>query len=170
MACRDSATEADVITTWCEAGERGDADRAAQCLSSEVELVSPITEQFRFVGRAQVHDLLRAAFDVIDDITFVSRLGHGDSYALAYRARIGRQVLEEAQHLRVDAGMITRITLFIRPLPALTALVRTLGPQLARQQHRSGLALLLAGATAPLHAMTRIGDRGVVPLVAPPRR
>lgn len=39
-----------------------------------MELVSPLTEQFRFRGRQQVHDLLTAAFTAMDGIQFHTRL------------------------------------------------------------------------------------------------
>ena len=52
---------------------------------------------------------------------------------------------------------IKTVTLFARPLPALTGLMRALGPELTRQQHRPVLGAWLALSTAPLHAMTRLG-------------
>lgn len=157
-----------VVDRWCEAGERADADAAAACLAPDVELISPLTEQFRFVGREQVGALLAEAFTTISDIRFHTRVGEGTTHALFYRARMGEQPLEEAQLLRLDgAGLISEITLFGRPLPALTTLMRRLGPALARQQGRPALAVVLAAATGPLDAMTRLGERRVVPLAAP---
>jgi len=80
-----------------------------------------------------------------------------------------RGQLEEAQLLRLDsAGLIREITLFLRPLPALTGLVSTLGPALARQQDHPGLARFLADSNAPFHVLTRLGEHHVVPLAAPP--
>jgi len=121
------------------------------------------------VGREQVRELLHAAFAVIDDIQFHTRVGVGETQAVFYRGHLGQQVLEEAQLLRLDsAGLIREITLFLRPLPALTGLMSTLGPALARQQDRPGLARFLAASTAPLHVLTRLGEHHVVPLAAPP--
>jgi hypothetical protein len=169
MTSGDEISEQDIVSQWCAAGEQGDAGKAARCLAPGVELISPLTEQFRFVGLEQVRELLHAAFAVIDDIQFHTRVGIGETQAVFYRAHLGQQVLEEAQLLRLDsAGLIREITLFLRPLPALTGLMSTLGPALARQQDRPGLARFLTASTAPLHVMTRLGEHQVVPLAAPP--
>jgi hypothetical protein len=168
-AVLDDTQGQDPIDRWCRACEQGDAQAAAACLASQVELVSPLTEQFLFRGRQQVHDLLTVAFTAIDDIQFHTRLRDRATRALFYRARIGSQILEEAQLLRLDdAGLIQEITLFIRPLPALTGLMSALGPKLARQQGRPRLAVFLAASAAPLHALARAGDQRIVPLAAPP--
>lgn len=58
------------VRTWRLAGERGDVGLALDALSTDVRLVSPITEQFRFVGTEQVRGLLRVAFGVIKDIRY----------------------------------------------------------------------------------------------------
>lgn len=158
----------DAVSRWCSAGEQKDADAAAACLAAEVELVSPLTEQFRFQGADQVRGLLHAVFAAVDGIHFHTRLGAGSTRAVFYRARLGGQTLEEAQLLRLDdSGLLREITLFTRPLPAVTALMSALGPPLARQQGRPYLAALLAASTAPLRALTRAGDQHVVPLAAP---
>jgi hypothetical protein len=87
---------------------------------------------------------------------------------LSYTGTVRGIALEEAQLLTPDAdGRIRGITLFVRPMPAATALMRALGPELARRQGRRGLAGFLVANTAPLHAMVRFGDRRVVPLAAP---
>ncbi|HEY0814395.1 MAG TPA: nuclear transport factor 2 family protein [Pseudonocardia sp.] len=158
------------IAQWRSAGETGDAQRAIECLAADVQLVSPLTEQFRFRGRAQVGAVLAAGLGAISDIAYHTEL-HDPAKrtcALFYRARIGSTMLEESQLLRLDpAGLISELTLFVRPLPALTALMSALGPALARQDGRPGLAVGLAAATAPLHAATAMGDRFLVPRAAP---
>ncbi|TDO49914.1 hypothetical protein EV643_105143 [Kribbella sp. VKM Ac-2527] len=54
-------------------------------------------------------------------------------------------------------------------MPALTALMITLGPELARRQGRRGLAALMRASTTPVHAMVTFGDRRIVPLTRPPQ-
>ncbi|GAB7191875.1 hypothetical protein NUM3379_25830 [Kineococcus sp. NUM-3379] len=162
----------DVIDRWCRAGEAGDVDAAASCLAPDVEFVSPLTARLRFTGRGEVRDLLAAAFGALEGLRFHTRLDgsspDGSTHALFARARVGGQDLEEAQLLRLDgAGLVREITVFGRPLPALTALMSTLGPRLARGQGRPGLAAVLTAATLPLHTGVLLGDRRVVPLTAP---
>lgn len=165
----ESQQAQDVVARWCRAGEQRDAPAAVACLAPDVELISPLTEQFKFRGPEQVRALLEAAFTAIEDIQFHTRVGDGDIHAVFYRAHLGAQSLEEARLLRLDtAHRIREITLFGRPLPALTGLMAALGPKLARKQGRPGLAAFLAASTAPLHAMTRLGEQRIVPRAAPP--
>ncbi|UOY02064.1 nuclear transport factor 2 family protein [Blastococcus sp. PRF04-17] len=160
----------DVVHRWCSAAEDGDATAAAACLAPDVVLVSPLTERFRFTGRDEVAEVLTAAFGVLDDIRFHTELRDGSAVALYARAHVGREELEEAQLLRLDAqGLIGELTLFVRPLPAVTGLMSALGPALARNGGRRGLAAFLGAATGPLHAMARFGERRVVPLADPGR-
>ncbi len=163
--------DVDMVSRWRRAGEQGDAEAAAACLHQDVTLISPLTDQFRFQGREQVHGLLSAAFSAVSGIHFHTEVRQGSAVVLFYRGRVGHQEMEEAQLLRLDdSGHIREITLFIRTLPALTALMSALGPEYARRRGNRPLAALLSASTAPLHAMTRLGDRGIVPLAAPGRQ
>jgi hypothetical protein len=158
------------IAAWRAAGERGDATAVGPLLAADVEVISPLTEQFRFRGPEQVTAMLAAAFETISDIAFHTQVGAGDTWALFYHARVGRQAVEEAQLLRLDAaGRIRELTLFGRPLPALTAVMADIGPRLLRRQRRPALARLVGALTRPLAVLTRIGERRVVPLADPGR-
>lgn len=166
-----SRSAATTVARWRAAAESGDADAAVDCLSPDIVLSSPLTDQFRLEGTDQLHDFLTAAFTAVEDIRFHTETGQGDTYALVYRARVGSQRFEEAQLLRLDDNaQIREITLFGRPMPALTALMVTLGPELARRQGRRGLAALLRASAAPVHSMVTFGDHRVVPLTAPGAR
>ena len=159
------------VASWRAAAERGDVDAAVACLSRDVVLSSPLTEQFRLEGPDQLRDFLTSAFTTVGDIRYHTQTGEGDAYALFYRARVRSQPFEEAQLMRLDdEAHIKEITLFWRPMPALTALMITLGPELARRQGRLGLAALLRASAAPVHAMVTFGDRRVVPLTRPAAR
>lgn len=171
---RNLSTDADPVarTTayWRSAGENSDADAAGRCLAETVEVISPLTERFRFRGPEQVKEMLTGAFEVISDIRYHTEVGDGPTRALFYYARCGREHVEEAQLLRFDAdGLITELTLFGRPLPGLTAVLAAIGPTLLSRQGRSGTAGVVAAATKPLAATTRIGDRFVVPYADPGR-
>ncbi|MCF4123356.1 nuclear transport factor 2 family protein [Antribacter sp. KLBMP9083] len=156
------------VARWRAAAESGDVDSAVACLSPDIVLRSPLTEQFRLEGSDQLRDFLTEAFIAIEGIRFHTETGQGDTYALVYRARVATQPFEEAQLLRFDDdARIGEITLFGRPMPALTALMTTLGPALARGQGRPGIAALLRASAAPVHAMVTFGDRSVVPLTRP---
>jgi hypothetical protein len=97
-------------------------------------------------------------------------VGDDRTRALFYHARCGRQPIEEAQLIRLNHdGLITEITLFGRPLPGLTAVMRRIVPLILGRQGRSQLGAVLGAATVPLHALTTSGEARLVPL-ADPRR
>ena len=103
------------IDAWRSAGENGDVTAAVACLAPDVEVISPLTAAFRFHGPAQVSDMLASAFEVIHGIRYHTEVGEGDTWALFYHARAGREAVEEAQLLRLDgAGLIRELTLFGR--------------------------------------------------------
>ena len=159
------------ITAWRTAGENGDATAAAACLAPEVEMISPLTAQFRFHGPAQVTDVLASAFEVIHDIRYHTEVGADDTWALFYHGMARREPVEEAQLLRLNGqGLIREITFFGRPLPALTEVMAGIGPRLLRRQRQPGLARLVGLATAPLNAMTKLGERTILPRADPARR
>jgi hypothetical protein len=170
----DAVSEADsydeTIAAWQAAGESGDALAAARCLADDVEVISPLTAQFRFRGRDQVAEMLGAAFDVISGIRFHTAVGTGYTRALFYHAHAGREEIEEAQLLRLDpAGLIHELTLFGRPMPGLAAVMADIGPRLLQRQGRPGLARVVNLATRPLAVITRLGERRLVPLADPDR-
>jgi hypothetical protein len=158
------------IAEWRLAAEHHDAARAIACLADNVVLISPLTAQFTFDGRDRVGDVLIAGFQVIEEIRFHTEVGDDRTRALFYHGRCGKQALEEAQLLRLNReGLITEITLFGRPLPGLTAVMRRIGPIILRRQGHPQLGGLLGVATVPLHALTSSGEQRLVPL-ADPRR
>ncbi|MET7946582.1 hypothetical protein [Micromonospora sp. NPDC005324] len=152
------------VAAWRAAGEAGDANAAVAALSPEVTLLSPITEQFAF----QVRNLLEVALAAIDGITYTDQVAEGRTVALFYEAHVGGRRLYEAQRLRLDAdGLIAEITLFVRPLPALTQLMTKLGPELARRNKQPGLARLIPLAAGMLHSMANTGEQQIMPRAAP---
>ena len=168
----DGATsQADTtIAGWRLAGENHDAAQAIACLADHAVLISPLTAQFTFDGKERVGDVLVAAFEVIEEIRYHTEVGDDRTRALFYYGRCGRQAFEECQLLRLNhQGLITEITLFGRPLPGLTAVMRRIAPVLLRRQGRPQLAGLIGAAALPLHALTASGEQRLVPL-ADPRR
>ncbi len=155
---------------WRAAGEQGDVAAAGRCLAATIQVVSPLTAQFRFCGPQQVQNMLAAAFEVISDIRYHTEVGDGVTRALFYRGRCGREQFEEAQLLRFDRdGLITELTLFGRPLPGVTAVMAAIGPALLRRQGRPAVARAVGAATKPLAVMTRLGEAHLVPLAEPGR-
>jgi hypothetical protein len=158
------------IAQWRLAAENHDAGQAIACLADNAVLISPLTAQFTFDGRDRVADVMIAAFKVIDDIRFHTEVGDDRTRALFCTGRCGHQALEEAQLIRLNhEGLITEITLFGRPLPGLTAVMRRIVPLVLGRQGRPQLGTVLGVAAVPLHAITASGEQRLVPLASPYR-
>ena len=156
------------IATWRTAQETGDIERLLPCLAEDATFISPLTDAFRFHGPRQIADVLKAAAGLIEGIRFHTDVGSGDTRVLVYAATVRGIAVEEAQLLRLDdAGLIRELTFFGRPLPALTAVMTGIAGPMLRDQGRPGMARAITAATAPLAAMTRLGEKRIVPLAAP---
>jgi hypothetical protein len=158
------------LKAYCEAWLAEDVDAIVATLTPDVSFHSPITGSAAFEGRKELHELFTVVTDVLSDLRHHTDIGDDRTRMLAATARLGRQEIEEAALLRLDEhGLIEDITLWIRPLPALTAMMAALGSGLAWSTGRRGLPLLVGAATRPLAALTRLGDRTLVPLLTPRR-
>jgi hypothetical protein len=169
MTTTDPAIQRAAETTrrYREAVEVADVEGFLATLSPDVVLHSPITMREQFRGHDELRVLMRAVFASIEDIRYFEDVGDATTRALFYRARVGRQALEEATLVRLDGdGLVTEIRLWFRPMPGLAAVMGKLGPCLARERGR-GRARLVAGLTAPLVAATRVGDVLAASLVRP---
>ena len=146
-----------------------DIELAMSALADEVVLHSPLTDRFTFNGKEDIRRLFETAWEELDDLEYHTVIG---DRVLIGGATAGGQRFEETLLLTLaDDGKITEITLFIRPLTGLTAVMATLGPALARKNGRSRFtAGILKAMTAPLAAVTRSGDRVGLKLTLPKRR
>ncbi|NUR89418.1 MAG: nuclear transport factor 2 family protein [Nonomuraea sp.] len=154
------------VLAFREAGEAGDAEALLATLTPEAAFHSPLSATAGFQGREQLRELFHAVFDVMSDLRYHTDVGDERTRMVASTARIGRTALEESALLRLNGdGLIEEVTVWMRPLPALTAFMAALGPRMARATGRPGLPLLVSAAVGPLAAMTRLGDRTLVPML-----
>jgi SnoaL-like domain len=148
--------------------EAGDIEAFLSTLAPDVVLHSPFTPRVQFRGHEPMRTLMQAVFASIEDIRYFEDVGDSTTRALFYRAHAGRQEVEEATLVRLNAeALVTEITLWLRPLPGLTAVMARLGPALARE-HGRGRAAAVTALTVPLAAATRAGEALAASLV--PRR
>lgn len=156
------------LDTWKYAGETGDAALASTALSADVEFVSPLTDQFRFLGRGEVEQLLGSVFQVLRDVRYTGDLRQGRHAYLTTSATVRGVPLQDLQQITLDdEGRVAHIVIAMRPLPAVTAFVRAVGPVVARQQGRRGVARTLTVAGAFLDSVASSGDKSFIPLAAP---
>lgn len=160
----------DWVGHWKVAGEAGDARAAAEALTGDAELISPLTDRFSFRGHEVIQGLLAEVFEVYSEFRYVDELRADGRVMLVASAQLRGRQLTELQHLTLDTdGRISRVTLAMRPLPAVTAFQRSLGPRVARKHGRDGVARILSVAGTFLDSVASSGDRRFTPLVDPNR-
>ena len=157
------------IDDFRRAAATNDIDLAMSALADDVVVHSPLTDRFTFNGKADVRRLFETAYERFDGLAYDTAIGEGRQRVLIGSGRAGGERFEETLLLTLDdQDKITEITLFIRPLPGLTAVMAALGPALARRNGRSRMtANVLRAMTAPLAAITRSGDRMGIKLALP---
>jgi hypothetical protein len=159
----------DPISRFREASEAHDLDAALSTLADDVVIHSPLTDRAKFTGHAEARALFEVVYQKLADLKYHTTVGDGSTRVLVGVATVGGQRIDSTYLLTVDDhDRISELTLFVRPLPGLTALMAALGPPMARAYGRSRFtAGLLRAMTAPLVFATRAGDRTGIPLALP---
>lgn len=103
------------------AAEAKDLDLLIETLREDVELHSPVL--FRgFEGRDVVTQVLTHVAATLEDLTYTDELHEGSTVALRFKARVGDRELEGIDFLELDdEGRVAVLTVFMRPMSALTA-------------------------------------------------
>lgn len=162
----------DSIRRWTELLESGTTQGLADLLSDDVVVHSPLTNAFTFDGKGNVVDLFDTVVDLITGIRYFSILSDGDrTWALMADAIIDGEPMQEALLMKLDdAGLIRDITLFGRPLPSLTAVMKDIAPPLLAKQGRALVGRATVPGNAPLALITKVVERHVMPRLAPRAR
>ena len=113
------------------AAEAEDMELMREALAEDVVLHSPAL--FRgFEGRDAVVAVLSHVIAVFENFAYLDELAEPDRIVLRFRADVGDRELEGIDYLQLDAdGLVTELTVFVRPLSALTALNQRMGERLA---------------------------------------
>jgi len=114
-----------------EAVEASDPEALVQSLSPDVVFHSPVRFH-AFEGREMVGTVLRAVMRVFQDFRYTGELHGGHDTALVFRANVGKLELEGIDLGTVDpaTGLVTHLTVFVRPLSAAQALAAAVGKEL----------------------------------------
>jgi hypothetical protein len=111
--------------------ESRDLAAMSALLSSDVVFSSPVAFK-PFRGRADVTEVLGNVMDVFEDFTYVDELAGEGSHALVFSASVGGRALQGLDHLRFDDdGLISELTVMVRPLSGVIALAEAMGPRVA---------------------------------------
>jgi hypothetical protein len=103
------------------AAESKDVELMTETLREDVVLHSPIL--FRgFEGRDMVGQVLTHVAATLEGLTYVDELTGENSVCLRFEARVGDRELEGIDFLELDEdGRVAELTVFMRPMSALTA-------------------------------------------------
>ena len=111
--------------------ENRDLGRMQAALADDVVFRSPVVFA-PYAGRDAVAHLLSHVLEVFEDFEYTDQLEGEGSHALIFRARVGDKQLEGLDHLTVDSeGLITGLTVMVRPLSGLIAVAEAMGTRLA---------------------------------------
>ena len=116
------------------AAEAKDLDLLTETLREDVELHSPIL--FRgFEGRETVGMVLTHVAAVLEDLTYVDEAVGDGTVVLRFKAMVGDKELEGIDYLTLDEdGKVADLTVFMRPLSALTRFNEQMSAHLAAAQ------------------------------------
>jgi len=112
--------------------EAGDLDRLTALLADDVTFNSPAVFK-PYSGRDTVGVILSAVFRVFEDFRYESEIGAPGAadHALVFRARVGDKEVHGVDLVRMNGdGEVAELTVMIRPLSALNAVVQAMGAQL----------------------------------------
>jgi len=103
------------------AAEAKDLHLLTEALREDVVLHSPIL--FRgFEGREVVSQVLTHVAATLEDLTYTDELAEGNTVCLRFKAQVGDRELEGIDFLELDDdGKVAELTVFMRPLSAITA-------------------------------------------------
>lgn len=117
--------------------DKGDAAAFAALLADDAVFHSPVAHK-PYRGRDTVAAVLRAAFTVFEDVKYTQEISDPatGSHALVFKARIGPTEVHGCDLLTTDAdGVITDVTVMLRPMSAVHAMSEALRPQVETIAH-----------------------------------
>ncbi len=109
-----------------------DEQAMAAVLHPDVVFSSPAVFK-PYEGRDATMTVLRAVMAVFREFSYVGRADGDGLTVLRFRATVGARSIEGVDILEHADGLVTALTVMIRPLSGLTAVVEAMGAMLAQQ-------------------------------------
>ena len=116
-----------------QAVEARDPDALAACLARGAVFYSPVSYR-PFEGREAVMTVLSAVMEMFEEFTYTDVLVGDDRAGLFFEANVGDRQVEGVDYLRFRSdGLISVLTVMIRPLSSLNAVAEHMAQRLAGQ-------------------------------------
>jgi limonene-1,2-epoxide hydrolase len=111
----------DPFAAFRAAIEADDVDAAVALFAEDVTFHSPVVHE-PYVGREPLRAILRAVASVFEDFRYTASYGADDGHVFVFSARVGDRQLQGVDVLRGSGGVLTELTVMVRPYSAATAL------------------------------------------------
>lgn len=111
----------DPISAFRDAVHAGDVDAAVALFAPDAVFVSPVVHR-PYVGREALHAILTAVVAVFEDFTYTDAHGDDEGRVLVFTARVGDRALQGVDILKAVDGVLTELTVMVRPYSAATVL------------------------------------------------
>lgn len=122
-------------STFRAAVESKDLQRILGMLADDVVFRSPAVHK-PYHGKEATSQLLSAVFRLFEDFHYLAEFASDDGEVLLFQARVGSRDIQGVDVLRLnDEGRVAELTVMIRPLSGLNAVVE-------------GMTALLSGGSA----------------------
>lgn len=111
----------DPYAAFQAAVETGDVEAAVALFAPDAVFHSPVVHQ-PYVGREALRAILTAVTGVFEDFRYTGSYGGDNGHVLRFAAMVGDRELEGIDLLRGSGGVLTELTVMVRPYSAATAL------------------------------------------------
>ena len=111
----------DPFAAFRAAVEGDDIDTAVGLFADDVVFHSPVVHR-PYVGREPLRAILSAVTTVFEDFRYTGSYGGDDGHVLRFAARVGDREIEGVDVLTASDGVLTELTVMVRPYSAATAL------------------------------------------------
>lgn len=119
-------------TAFEQAVAARDVEALSEALAPDVVFRSPVTYR-PYEGRAVVGKVLEAVTHVFDEFEYAQRFEAEGRAALVFGARVGDKQVEGLDLLRLDDhGLVSELTVMVRPMSAVQALATAMAAELER--------------------------------------
>jgi SnoaL-like domain len=113
--------------------EARDLDAAMALMRDDVVFQSPVVFS-PYRGRPALRQILEAVMAVFEDFHYVREIGAPDAadHAPVFEAKVGERLIEGSDFLHLDEnGLISQLTVMVRPLSGALALAEAMKAELA---------------------------------------
>jgi SnoaL-like domain len=106
--------------------EAKNLDAMRDALHPDVVFNSPAVHT-PYEGREKTMALLTEVVEVFEDFSYSDELQGEDTHGLVFKARVGDRQLQGWDYLKLDdEGLVTELTVMVRPLSGLMALAQAM--------------------------------------------